>query len=211
MERDHVLSTWSRRTTHWTLNRTLISRSPVLTSFRKSYHFQLTTIVLRACSLLVDWDPYRYRREVNRQNHKAKIHDMIQIIIARRKENEVARYNREIFKMIHHFDDLIMLWQKNTIKLESKRRDSFKISDYDESHDIFFTFVQLNDRKIRDSFHDDHLKIFTSRTEYLLSKESLDTLSVEEKNSGLKTIHEFISREEKKKASFVKHTCKHIS
>jgi hypothetical protein len=35
MKRDHVLSTWSRRTTHWTLNRTLISRSSVLTSFRK--------------------------------------------------------------------------------------------------------------------------------------------------------------------------------
>ncbi len=61
MKRDHVLSTWSRRTTHWTLNRILISRFLVLTSFRKSYHFQLTTIVLRACSLLVDWDPYHPR------------------------------------------------------------------------------------------------------------------------------------------------------
>jgi hypothetical protein len=61
MKRDHVLSTWSRRTTHWTLNRTLISRSSVLTSFRESYHFQPTTIVLRACSLLVDWDSYHSR------------------------------------------------------------------------------------------------------------------------------------------------------
>jgi hypothetical protein len=32
------------------------------TSFRKSYHFQFTTIVLRACSLLVDRDPYHPRR-----------------------------------------------------------------------------------------------------------------------------------------------------
>jgi hypothetical protein len=31
------------------------------TSFRKSYHFQFTTIVLRACSLLVDWNPYHSR------------------------------------------------------------------------------------------------------------------------------------------------------
>jgi hypothetical protein len=44
MKRNHVLSTWSRRTTHWTLNRILISRSFVFTSFRESYHFQLTTI-----------------------------------------------------------------------------------------------------------------------------------------------------------------------
>jgi hypothetical protein len=56
MKRDHVLSTWSRRATHRTQNRTRISRSSVLTSFRRSYLFQLTTIVLRACSLLVDWD-----------------------------------------------------------------------------------------------------------------------------------------------------------
>jgi hypothetical protein len=55
---------WARDhgTTHWTLNGTLISRSPVPTSFRKWYHFQPTTIVLRACSLLVDRDPYHPRR-----------------------------------------------------------------------------------------------------------------------------------------------------
>ncbi len=44
----------------WTLNH-LIVDLPSPTSFRKSYHFQLTTIVLRACSLLVDWDPYHLR------------------------------------------------------------------------------------------------------------------------------------------------------
>jgi hypothetical protein len=31
------------------------------TSFKKSYHFQFTTIVLRACSLLIDWDSYHSR------------------------------------------------------------------------------------------------------------------------------------------------------
>jgi hypothetical protein len=39
----------------------LIVNLPFSTSFRKSYHFQLITIVLRACSLLVDWDPYHLR------------------------------------------------------------------------------------------------------------------------------------------------------
>jgi hypothetical protein len=110
-------------------------------------------------------------------NHKAKVHDMIQVIIIRRRKNEIARYNREISKMIHHFDDLIMLWQKNTIKLKFKWRDSFKISDYDEFHDIFFILIQLNDRKIRDSFHDDHLKTFTSRTDYLVNKFIAEILS----------------------------------
>jgi hypothetical protein len=100
-------------------------------------------------------------------NHKAKVHDMIQVIIIRRKENEVARYNREIFKIIHHFNDLIMLWQKNTAKLKSRWRDFFKIQSYVESHEVSFTLVQLNDRKIREFFHDDHLKTFISRTDYL--------------------------------------------
>jgi hypothetical protein len=109
-------------------------------------------------------------------NHRAKIHDIVQVIIIQQRENEIARYNREIFKMIHHSDDLIMLWQKNTIKLESRWRDSFKIFDYDESHDIFFILIQLNDRKIRDSFHDDQLKTFTSRTDYLVNKFITETL-----------------------------------
>jgi hypothetical protein len=54
MERDHVLSTWSRRTTHWTLNRILINRSFVLTSSRKSYLFH--SLNLEACSSLIEWD-----------------------------------------------------------------------------------------------------------------------------------------------------------
>ncbi len=61
MKRNQVLSTWFRRTTHWILNRILINRSLVLNSFRKSYHFQFITIVLRACSLLVDWNSYHSR------------------------------------------------------------------------------------------------------------------------------------------------------
>jgi hypothetical protein len=50
----------------WTLGpwmRPLLVDLPSPTSFRKSHHFQLTTIVLRACSwLLVNWDPCHSRR-----------------------------------------------------------------------------------------------------------------------------------------------------
>jgi hypothetical protein len=52
MKRDHVSITSLNL---WILNH-LIVDLPSLTSFRKSHHFQLTTIVLRACSLLVDWN-----------------------------------------------------------------------------------------------------------------------------------------------------------
>jgi hypothetical protein len=45
---------------------------------------------------------------------------MIQIVTARQRKNEAARYNREVFAMIHHFDDLAMLYQKKIEKLESR-------------------------------------------------------------------------------------------
>jgi hypothetical protein len=110
-------------------------------------------------------------------NHRAEIHDMIQITIVKQRENDAAKYNREIFRTIHHSNDLVMLWQKKTRKLKSRWRDSFRISDYDEFHEVFFTFVQLNDRKIRDFFHEDHLKTFTSKEEYLIRKTSEEILS----------------------------------
>ncbi len=100
-------------------------------------------------------------------NHRVEMHDMIQIIITHQRLEEATRYNREIFKMFHHSDDLVMLYQKKIEKLESKWRDSFRIQDYDDSHDLSFILTQLNDRKVRESFHDDHLKMFISRTRYL--------------------------------------------
>lgn len=42
-------------------------------------------------------------------NHRAKIHDMIQTMIVKQIENEVAKYNREMFKMNHCSDDLMLL------------------------------------------------------------------------------------------------------
>jgi hypothetical protein len=78
--------------------------------------------------------------------------------------------------MIHHFDDLAMLYQKKIEKLESRWRDSFRVLNYDESHEISFTLTQLNDRKIRDSFHEDHLKTFISRTDYLVEKIIVEAL-----------------------------------
>ncbi len=59
MERDHVLTT---SLDLWTLIHLIVDLSSP-TSFRKSHHFQLITIVLGACSLhlLVDWDPCHLR------------------------------------------------------------------------------------------------------------------------------------------------------
>ncbi len=53
-------------------------------------------------------------------NHRAKTHDMIQVITTKRREDETTRYNREIFRMTHYSEDLVMLYQKKTEKLKSK-------------------------------------------------------------------------------------------
>ncbi len=63
MEAWSAITCWPR---HWTLEplnpeSDLIVDLSSLTSFRESYHFQLITIVLRACSLLIDWDSYHSR------------------------------------------------------------------------------------------------------------------------------------------------------
>jgi hypothetical protein len=101
-------------------------------------------------------------------NHRAEIHDTVQTITTRQRENEAARYNRGISRATHHPNDLVMLYQKKTGKLEPRWRGPFRISGYGGSHGISFTLVQLNGRKIRGSFHGDHLKTFTPRTGYLL-------------------------------------------
>jgi hypothetical protein len=58
-----AITCWSR---HWILEflnseSDLIVDLSFLISFRKSYHFQFITIVLRARSLLVDWDSCHFR------------------------------------------------------------------------------------------------------------------------------------------------------
>ena len=67
-----------------------------------------------------------------------------------------------------------MIYQKNVDKLQSRWRDSFIIFNYDDTHDVSFILVQLNGRDIRDIFHDDHLKSFQSRYEYLVVNDIID-------------------------------------
>jgi hypothetical protein len=76
-------------------------------------------------------------------------------------------------KKIGHYqffvNDFIFLYQKRSNKLKSRWRESFRINEYDDSHDIFYIIRQLNDKKINDTFHENHLKSFLSRIDYLLN------------------------------------------
>ncbi len=85
-------------------------------------------------------------------NHRAETHDMIQVVTTQRRLEKATRYNREIFRMTHHSSDLVMLYQKRSEKLKSRWRDSLRIQSHDDSHDVSFILIQLNDRKIRNAF-----------------------------------------------------------
>jgi len=85
--------------------------------------------------------------------HRAELHDMVRECTRRKREDEAARYNKGIRQVVHHIDDLAMLYQKDTKKLQPRWRGPFKISGYGGSHATSFTLIQLNGRKFRGTFH----------------------------------------------------------
>ena len=100
--------------------------------------------------------------------YRAQIHDRIRQLFKEQKEKEVEKFNRRITKQIvHQIESLVMLYQKKHIKLAPRWRDFFRIFGYEGIHQISFVLIQLNGRKIRGTFHENHLKEFKSRTEYL--------------------------------------------
>ena len=101
--------------------------------------------------------------------YRAETHDSIRVRFNARKKKEMIRYDREIIKTLHEIDFLAMIYQKNIAKLQLRWRKFFRITKYDESHHISFILAQLNDRKIRSNYHDDHLKIYRFRTEHLVN------------------------------------------
>jgi hypothetical protein len=123
MERDHVLSTWSRRTTHWTLNRTLISRSSVLTSSRKSYLFH--SLNLGACSSLIEW---------NRIDIVEKWIDIDQWSTHRSEDDKTICEERTLI------DDLFF-WISSIIFIRDEIRDH--LSGFSLYLTQIFTFISL--------------------------------------------------------------------
>ena len=100
--------------------------------------------------------------------YRAQIHDHIRELFKKQKKKEVERFNRRITKqIIHQIKSLIMLYQKKHIKLTFRWRNCFRIYEYEKTHQLSFVLNQLNDRKIREIFHENHLKEFKSRTKYL--------------------------------------------
>ena len=84
------------------------------------------------------------------------------------------RYNRGIKSRKHSIDDYVMLYQKDIEKLKLRWRGPFMISNYEDHHDVSFTLTQLDERDVKRIFHDDHLKSFQPRYEYLVVNDIID-------------------------------------
>jgi len=99
--------------------------------------------------------------------HRAEVHDWVRETTRRKREDDAARYDRGISQVVHHIRDLVMVYQKNTGKLEPRWRGPFKVVGYGGTHGVSFVLQQLNGRKIRGTFHGDYLKTYVPRTGYL--------------------------------------------
>ncbi len=94
-------------------------------------------------------------------------HDYVKALSQKQREDMIYKYDRDISSVYHQLQDLIMLHQKSSDKLQSKWRDSFRIQNHERTHEKFFVLRQINERKIQEAFHENDLKRFVSRTEHL--------------------------------------------
>lgn len=113
-------------------------------------------------------DPTSHRHEVQIYlRHRAEVHDAVNAASLRQKEDMAARYDKGVKQVVHHVGDLAMLYQEGAGNLQPRWKGPFKVSGFGGSHARSFTLRQLNDRRIRGTFHGDHLKTFVPRSGYL--------------------------------------------
>lgn len=135
---------------------------------------------------------------------RTQLHDIIKIRSDQRKNEKTKRFNKDIIHYEFFIDDYVLLYQKDSDKLKSRWRESFKIDEYEETHDIFYTLRQLNDKRIKKTFHDNHLKIFIFRIEHLFDSSDISF-------SKYQTIRKSKHKKKRSKKLFTSHLSWHIS
>ena len=106
-------------------------------------------------------------------NFRSELHDYVQKRTNHQKNRKAAKFNREINEVQFNYNDLVLLYQKNIRKLETRWRELFKIDEHHSIHEILYKLRQLNERLIKEHFHENHLKLFSFRTDYLKDFENL--------------------------------------
>ena len=101
-------------------------------------------------------------------SYRSELHDQVSQLSIARKEQEASRHDRGLkHQDVFATGDLVMLYQKNTGKLQPRWRGPFAINGFGSERMLSYTIRQLNGRLIKGTFHGNHLKRFTPRTGHL--------------------------------------------
>lgn len=106
--------------------------------------------------------------------YRAETYDMIKARREAHKDSMKARYDRGVRPVAFSTGDLVFLHQERSNKLEPRWRGPFKISGVGV-HGVSYTIQQVNGRKIKGTFHGDHLKAFKRRTGHLSDTDAFPT------------------------------------
>ena len=118
-------------------------------------------------------DPLKHSTAVNQYiTHRSQVHDRVSQLSIARKEGEAARYNKGVRQRVFEPGDLVMLYQKDTGKLQPRWRGPFVVEAFASPRGVSYLIKQTNGRRIKGTFHGNHLKLFIARTGYLSDQAS---------------------------------------
>ena len=98
---------------------------------------------------------------------KNQFHDVIKTRFDQKKNMKAFYFNKKILQYIFSSENMIVLYQKKSEKLKSRWKIFFMILKSEE-RGVSYRLHQLNEKKIKKTFHDNHLKLFRSRKGYLI-------------------------------------------
>ena len=107
----------------------------------------------------------------NHMTRREKIRKNVIERTSKTKQRMKKRYDREIKLKLFVLDQYVFLRDINLIfdKNVSRWRESFVIVDSTSEHEFNYHLLKLDDKRASNQFHDDHLRSFFVREEYLRS------------------------------------------
>lgn len=97
---------------------------------------------------------------------RSQLHDLVRAKSDQKKDAEALYFNKGIIQYSFSPGNLIVLYQKKSGKLEPRWRCPFVVLEPEEPG-ISYRLHQLNGRRIKGTFHGNHLKLFRPRRGYL--------------------------------------------
>ena len=171
MEWDSVLRVSTHQLNRRTITHLKHSPSQILMgldpSSPSSLRVQATMTEYEACVSSIQLPEDHYNLVQQHLTYLYEVRARIDGLSRDQKQKMKDRYDRKVKLQELSRGDYVMLYQKETGKLEARWRGPFVITGYGGTHGVSFIISQLNGRRIKGTFHGDHLKVFQPRFGYL--------------------------------------------